>query len=79
MQTVIAISVAVPIGVILLILVVTCIIVCVVVKRRQSQDDGNITVADLGGGSWGSMEPPFGLDLVQRSTGDRLTGTPLSG
>ena len=31
------------------------------------------------GGSWGSMEPPFGLDLVQRSTGDRLTGTPLSG
>ena len=42
MQTVIAISVAVPIGVILLILVVTCIVVCVVVKRRQSQDDGNI-------------------------------------
>ena len=31
------------------------------------------------GGSWGSMEPPFGLDLVQRSTGDRLTGTPCLG
>ena len=30
-----------------------------------------------GGGSWGSMEPPFGLDLVQRSTGDRLTRTPV--
>ena len=25
------------------------------------------------------MEPPFGLDLVQRSTGDRLTGTPCLG
>ena len=38
------------------------------------------SVADLGGGgSWGSMEPFFGLDLVQRSTGDRLTGTSLSG
>ena len=33
-------------------------------------------VADLGGGAWGSMESPFGLDLVQRRTGDRLTGTP---
>ena len=31
------------------------------------------------GGSWGSMEPPFGLDLVLRSTDDRLNGTPLSG
>ena len=31
------------------------------------------------GGSWGSMEPPFGLDLVIRSTDDRLNGTPLSG
>ena len=32
-----------------------------------------------GGFRGGSMEPPFGLDLVQRSTGDRLTGTPLYG
>ena len=31
------------------------------------------------GGFWGSMEPPFGVDLVQRNTGDKLTGTPLSG
>ena len=30
------------------------------------------------GGSWGSMEPPFGLDLVLRSTDDRLNGTPPS-
>ena len=32
-----------------------------------------------GGGGWvsrGSMEPPFGLDLVLRSTDDRLNGTP---
>ena len=38
----------------------------------------NCTVADLGG-SWGSMEPPFGLDLLLRGTDDRLNGTPLSG
>ena len=25
------------------------------------------------------MEPPFGLDLVQRSTGDRLNGIPRLG
>ena len=30
------------------------------------------------GGSWGSMEPPFGLDVVLRSTDDRLNGSPLS-
>ena len=30
------------------------------------------------GGKWGANEPPFGLDLVQRSTGDRLNGTLLS-
>ena len=30
------------------------------------------------GGKGGANEPPFGLDLVQRSTGDRLNGTPLS-
>ena len=37
-------------------------------------------VTDSGGfrgDYWGSMEPPYGLDLVQRSTGDRLTGTPV--
>ena len=38
-------------------------------------------VVDLGrgGGSWGSMEPIFRLDLVLRSTDDGLNGTPLSG
>ena len=30
------------------------------------------------GGKGGANEPPFGLDLVQRSTGDRLNGTPPS-
>ena len=32
-----------------------------------------------GGGSWGSMEAPFGLNIVLRSTDDKLNGTPLSG
>ena len=32
------------------------------------------TVADLRGGS---MEPPFGLDLILRNTDDRLNGTLL--
>ena len=36
-------------------------------------------VADLGGGVPGvPWNPPFGLDLVLRSTDDRLNGTPLS-
>ena len=30
------------------------------------------------GGSWGSMELPFWLDLLPRDTDDRLNGTPLS-
>ena len=52
--------------------------------EREPSTDGTLpTCGQLSGGfrggSWGSMEPPFGLDLVQRSTGDRLTGTPLSG
>ena len=34
------------------------------------------TVANLRGVRGDANEPPFGLDLVQRSTGDRLNGTP---
>ena len=30
------------------------------------------------GGKGGANEPHFGLNLVQRSTGDRLNGTPPS-
>ena len=37
------------------------------------------TVADPGGDPHGAKEPPFRLDLVLRSTDDRLNGITLSG
>ena len=38
-----------------------------------------VTVADPRVDPHGAKEPPFGLDLVLRSTDDRLNGTTLSG
>ena len=38
-----------------------------------------VTVVDPGVDPHGAKEPPFGLDLVLRSTDDRLNGTTLPG
>ena len=45
---------------------------CICIKHTK-------TVADPGGDPHGAKEPPFGLDLVLRSTDDRLNETTLSG
>ena len=42
------------------------------------QSDLLVDPISSGGFKGGANEPPFGLDLVQRSAGDRLNGTPLS-
>ena len=39
---------------------------------------GPLGSGGLNGGKGDANEPPFGLDLLQRSTGDKLNGTSLS-
>ena len=47
------------------------------VQGHPAHASDSLTAADLGGflGLHGIPEPPFGLDLVLRSTDDRLNGT----
>ena len=53
------------------------------VDRTLTWDQGCVqrteAVADPGVDPHGAKEPPFGLDLVLRSTDDMLNGTTLSG
>ena len=54
----------------------TCTILGV---RRGTCENFPGTVADPGGVRGFRQYPPFGMDLVLRTTDDRLSGTPLSG
>ena len=59
---------------------------CLHMTQKRGHDTRALLIISLlcsggfRGNSWGSMEPPpFGLDIVLRSTDDVLNGTPLSG